>query len=92
MMATVPNLLDQLRAHFDWLDQMLTDGRPFLQGPAPGLADLAAYHPIWFLRQNFGSTAAPLDGFLKLSTRYMSRNEFFMTGRRDSEVRPGGPN
>jgi glutathione S-transferase len=66
MMAAVPNLLDQLRAHFDWLDQMLADGRSFLQGPAPSLADLAAYHPIWFLRQNFGSAAAPLNGFPSL--------------------------
>jgi glutathione S-transferase len=66
MMAAVPNLLDQLRAHFDWLDQMLTDGRSFLQGSAAGLADLAAYHPVWFLQQNFGSTAAPLDSFPKL--------------------------
>jgi glutathione S-transferase len=66
MMAAVPNLLDQLRAHFDWLDQMLADGRSFLQGPAAGLADLAAYHPVWFLRRNFGSAAAPLDGFPRL--------------------------
>jgi glutathione S-transferase len=66
MTAAVPNLLDQLRAHFDWLDQMLADGRSFLQGPAAGLADLAAYHPVWFLRQNFGSEAAPLDGFPRL--------------------------
>jgi glutathione S-transferase len=66
MLAAVPNLLDQLRAHFDWLDQMLTDGRPFLQGSFAGLADLAAYHPVWFLRQNFGSAAAPLDGFPRL--------------------------
>ena len=68
MMAAVPNLLDQLRAHFDWLDQMLADGRSFLQGSAASLADLAAYHPIWFLKQNFGSTAAPLDGFPRLLT------------------------
>jgi hypothetical protein len=66
MMAAVPNLLDQLRAHFYWLDQMLANGRAFLQGSAPGLADLAAYHPIWFLKQNFGSTPAPLDGFPRL--------------------------
>ena len=63
MKAAVPNLLDQLRAHFDWLSQMLTDGRSFLQGSAAGLADLAAYHPVWFLQQNFGPLAAPLDGF-----------------------------
>src|SRR5579864_8791781 len=66
MMAAVPNLLDQLRAHFDWLDQMLADGRSFLQGPAAGLADLAAWHPVWFLQQNFGSAAAPLGGFPRL--------------------------
>ena len=68
MAAAVPYLLDQLRAHFDWLDQMLADGRSFLQGSAVGLADLAAYHPVWFLQQNFGSTAAPLDGFPRLLT------------------------
>jgi hypothetical protein len=66
MMAAVPHLLDQLRAHLDWLDQTLADHRPFLQGTAAGLADLAAYHPIWFLMQNFGPAAAPLDGFPRL--------------------------
>ncbi len=66
MKAAVPHLLDQLRAHFDWLDRSLADGRPFLQGPAAGLADLAAYHPVWFLRQHFGSAAPPLDGFPRL--------------------------
>src|ERR1700716_2737405 len=59
MLAAVPNLLDQLRAHFDWLDQMLVDGRSFLQGPAAGLAALAPFPPVWFFRQNFGSARAP---------------------------------
>jgi glutathione S-transferase len=63
MMAAVPNLLDQLRAHYDWLNQMLIDERSFLQGSAASLADLAAYHPIWFLKQRVGPTAVPLDGF-----------------------------
>jgi glutathione S-transferase len=66
MLAAVPNQLDQLRAHFDWLDQTLADGRSFLQGRAVGLSDFAAYHPVWYLRQNFGSAAAPLDGFPRL--------------------------
>jgi glutathione S-transferase len=66
MLAAVPNQLDQLRAHFDWLDQTLADGRSFLQGRAVGLSDLAACHPVWYLRQNFGSAAAPLDGFPRL--------------------------
>ena len=63
MMAAVPNLLDQLRAHFDWLDQMLIDERPFLQGSAASVADFAAYHPIWSLKLSFGPTVVPLDGF-----------------------------
>ena len=66
MLAAVPNVLDQLRAHFDWLDQMLADGRPFLQGSDAGLADLAAYHPVWFLQQRVGTAAAPLDGVPKV--------------------------
>src|SRR4051812_19427856 len=66
MMAAVPSLLDQLRAHFDWLNQMLIDERLFLQSSAASLADLAAYHPIWFLKQNFGPTAVPLDRFPRL--------------------------
>ena len=66
MQAAVPNALDQLRAHFDWLNQMLADGRPFLQGSAASLADLAAYHPVWFLRRWIGPQAAPLDGFPRL--------------------------
>ena len=45
MMAALPYLFDQLRAHLHWLDQMMADGRSFLQGAAAGLADLAAYHP-----------------------------------------------
>ena len=66
MLAAVPNALDQLRAHLDWLDQMLADGRPFLQSSDAGLADLAAYHPVWFLQQKFGTAAAPLDGLPRL--------------------------
>src|SRR5262245_17355991 len=66
MMAAVPNLLDQLRAHYDWLNQMLIDERSFLLGSAASLADLADYHPIWFLKQRIGPTAVPLDGFPRL--------------------------
>jgi glutathione S-transferase len=83
MMAAVPNMLDQLRAHFDWLDQSLADGPSFLQGSAAGLADLAAYHPIWFLRQNFGLTAEPLDGFPRLLS-WAERVAAIGHGRRSS--------
>ena len=78
MKAAVPNLLDQLRAHFDWLDQMLTDGRSFLQGSAASLADLAAYHPVWFLQQNFGPTGG--------AARWLSKAAEL--GRADCRNRP----
>ena len=39
----------QLRANLDLLERQLADGRRFLLGDAPSLADLSAYHPHWFL-------------------------------------------
>ena len=33
---------------------MLSDGRKFIFGEHPSAADFAAYHPIWFARQNGG--------------------------------------
>jgi glutathione S-transferase len=41
--------LGQLRANLDLLERQLEDGRSFVQGDSPGLADLAAYHPHMML-------------------------------------------
>ena len=49
MKAAVPLLKESLRAQLDWLDAQLGDGRAFLTGAEPGLADFTSYHPIWFL-------------------------------------------
>ena len=41
---------------------MLADGRKFLLGGEPSLADCALYNPVWFIQQQLGAgTAAPLD-------------------------------
>jgi glutathione S-transferase len=45
----VPAKLLQLRANLDRLERQLADGRSFLLGDAPSLADLSAYHPHSFL-------------------------------------------
>ncbi|HME71525.1 MAG TPA: glutathione S-transferase family protein [Myxococcota bacterium] len=50
LMQSAPLAADQLRAHAQWIDLQLGDGRPFLLGEQPSLADAAAYHPVWFLR------------------------------------------
>lgn len=39
-----------LRAHLGWIEQALADGRAFLFGDQPSLADLAVYHCVWFVR------------------------------------------
>lgn len=46
-----------LRAHLGWAEQSLSDGRAFLLGDKPGLADLALYHPVWFVRDRAKSQA-----------------------------------
>lgn len=38
-----------LTQYLDWLSQMLVDGRPWLLGDAPCIADLSVYHPLWFI-------------------------------------------
>ena len=53
----VPAKLMQLRANLDRLERQLSDGRPFLLGSAPGLADLSAYPPHFFLRRHPATNA-----------------------------------
>jgi glutathione S-transferase len=48
--AAAPLFADALRAHAALLDAQLSDGRRYLLGDEPSLADFAAYHPVWFLR------------------------------------------
>ena len=47
---------------------MLRDGRPFLLGGVPSLADCALYNPVWFLqaRMGVGDTPSPLDRLPKI--------------------------
>jgi glutathione S-transferase len=51
MQAAAPMLAAQWRAQAQLLEERLRAGQgPFLYGPAAGLADIAAYMNIWFLR------------------------------------------
>ncbi|WNG30615.1 glutathione S-transferase family protein [Cystobacter fuscus] len=40
-----------LRLYLQQLDTRLADGRPWLFGPAPSLADFSVYHCLWFVQQ-----------------------------------------
>ncbi len=50
MQALSPFSLTQLKAHAALLAEQLADGRAFLAGDQPCLADAAAYYNYWFLR------------------------------------------
>lgn len=60
----VPAKLLQLRANLELLERQLADGRAFLLGDAPSLADLSAYHPLPLVRLHpaFGGVLEPLAG------------------------------
>jgi glutathione S-transferase len=55
-----------VRPQLAWLADMLNDGRPYLLGDAPCIADFAAYHVVWFLRGRKIDCSAELDPFPKL--------------------------
>lgn len=65
LMRAGPMAADPLRAHASLVDAALADGRLFLLGDRPGLADAAAYHPVWFLR-GMPPTANAFDEFPRL--------------------------
>ena len=61
----VPAKLLQLRANLELLERQLADGRAFLLGGAPSLADLSAYHPLVPLPMR-PETKALLEGLTRL--------------------------
>ncbi|MBI2736748.1 MAG: glutathione S-transferase family protein [Rhodospirillales bacterium] len=59
--AALPMMRDQTYALLSVAGTMLSDGRKFLLGAEPCLADCALYNPVWFIQSQLGETAAPLD-------------------------------
>lgn len=60
----IPHLTTQFRAQADLVEQQLADGRAFMQGDIPGLADIHAYFPVWMARGNVpiaGQIFAPFE-------------------------------
>jgi glutathione S-transferase len=58
-----PFAAEQTYAQMVLAEDMLADGRPYLMGAAPTLADCAFYNPVWFLKERLGAGKAvpPLD-------------------------------
>jgi glutathione S-transferase len=61
-----PRVAEQLRSQFSWLDEQLSDGRRFLLGNQPGLADASAYYNIAWIRRVFTTGLAIIDRLPRL--------------------------
>ncbi len=61
--AAVPMMKEQLRAQIDWLETQLGDGRAFLMGSAPGIADVNGYYNLAFIRWIAPEGAKLIDTF-----------------------------
>ncbi len=57
--ATVPDAVAQLTNYFGWLESELHDGRAFLLGAKPCIADFSVAQSIWYIRR-----APPVAGVL----------------------------
>lgn len=58
MKAATPLFKMQMCLQLDRLANLLSDGRDFLLGPKPGLADIAVAHPLWMAAKNSGKRSA----------------------------------
>jgi glutathione S-transferase len=63
--AAIRNL-HLVRPQIKWLADMLADGRPYLLGQVPCIADFAAYHVVWFYRGRHVDRRAVFDPYPRL--------------------------
>ncbi len=63
MKAAVPMMRDHWRAYAGWIEEQLDDGRTWLMGDSPGLADISTFMDVWFLKNGFPPAADLLNEF-----------------------------
>ncbi|MGI9422315.1 MAG: glutathione S-transferase family protein [Hyphomicrobiaceae bacterium] len=61
--ANLPHLVAQLRAPLSWLNDVLSDGRPYLLGNEPAAIDAQFYHVVWFVGGRWDQGEAMLSEF-----------------------------
>ncbi len=50
MTAAIPQMRDQFRAHLQWIEAQLGDGRSWMCGDRASLCDVNAYMNVWYVR------------------------------------------
>lgn len=69
-----------VRAQIPAVEAMFADGRPWVLGDTPTAADLAVYHPLWFLTARTQRLAFELEPFERVR-QWMARVRAFGHGR-----------
>ena len=65
MRTRISDLRRQIAIQCDWIEQTLSHNGGFMLGDAPSLADLAVYHPLWYLRGNLDADSG-LGGYSRV--------------------------
>jgi glutathione S-transferase len=65
MTRAIPQMNDQFRAHADWIERQLGDGREWLLNVF-SLADISAYMNIWYTKSNLSGFEPMLRRFPRL--------------------------
>lgn len=68
-----------VRAQLPRVESMLADGRAWIAGPAPSVADLAVYHALWFITARTTRLAHELQPYPRLNA-WMARVRAFGHG------------
>jgi glutathione S-transferase len=68
-----------VRAQLPQVEQMLSDGRRWMAGAEPSVADLAVYHPLWFFTARTRLLAHELTPFVR-TAEWMERVRAFGHG------------
>ena len=63
MKAAIPQMRDQFRAHLQWIDAQLGDGRSWISGESPSLCDVDTYMNLWYVRTNLANSDEMLAEF-----------------------------
>jgi len=65
--AEIPHLTTQLRAQADLVEQQLADGRAYVFGDQPDLADVHAFFPVWMARANVPTAAEIFEPYRRMA-------------------------
>jgi glutathione S-transferase len=85
MTAAIPQMRDQFRAHLQWIEAQLGDGRSWMAGDAASLCDVNAYMNIWYVRAHLPNANEMFSEFGKTQV-WEARLRAVGHGRRVSEI------